>query len=191
MWADSADHRWKMNNNAVASVDVAGISGTTTSGHCAEFDSNGNLVDAGAACNVQRIGCVQTNISGTLSTLSTYYYCNSEFETTTTEIAGTPTGGACTLTSVYMAVTNNGMIDSASHNYTVSLGTLSMAGGSFSSLTGASATLPTNSRAANHTISGLSDSLSAGTLLAVQVAPPASFGTAPVGVQFSIVAFCQ
>jgi hypothetical protein len=189
LWADSTDHRWKMNNNgSVLSVDVAGTTGATTTNDCAKFDSHGNLVDAGAGCNIQRISCVQGTTTS-LSSLNTYYYCNSDLQLTPTEVAGTPIGAACTLVNVYMAVVNNGTLDTGANHYTVTLGTMSAAGGTFTALTDTATTLPTNSRAANATAS-TNDSLSPAALLAVRVAPP-SFATPPTGVQFSVVAFCQ
>jgi hypothetical protein len=50
-------------------------SGTTTSGHCADFDANGNLVDAGAACGASAGASVFPLTSGgaALSTSATQF----------------------------------------------------------------------------------------------------------------------
>jgi hypothetical protein len=44
-------------------TEIATVSGALTSGHCVDIDSNGNLVDAGAACNAGSTGVTSVGLA--------------------------------------------------------------------------------------------------------------------------------
>lgn len=51
LYASSALHRYVENANAAGDIILSGVSAAKTSGHCAEFATNGvDLIDAGSAC---------------------------------------------------------------------------------------------------------------------------------------------
>lgn len=102
-------------------ITVAGTSGTLTSGNCAEFDANGNLVDAGAACGVGGGEVKTTNftavcdgvhnylataaLNATLPVPSSSQYCNIEARQASSNVAILPDSLS---TTIYANGTNYG-----------------------------------------------------------------------------------